>query len=213
MSSLKRRYGVAFFLLLITGMVVMPLQYQRGKGGGDGANYLQEIPMTVGYWQGRDLPLDTKVYEILETQNIIHRQYTSPNGGAILLSIVYYQDTKVDFHAPEACLGGRGERTKKSKKDIVFSDGAEERRIELAELVSKGPGGVLLSYYFYMTEGFWGQNYVQLRLQLAKNKLCRADASGSLIRVSTGVLEAEEQSVDLLISFLTELIPVIEAGQ
>ena len=61
--------------------------------------------------------MDPHVFDILETKSILNREYVS-HAQMVLLSLVYYPETKVDFHAPEACLAGKGIQISKSEKTI-----------------------------------------------------------------------------------------------
>ncbi len=211
MANLKLRYFIAAILLAVTATVVTALQHDSSQDETAGLAKLQQIPMQIGKWRGQDLPLDESVYEILETRAIIHRNYTDDQGNTVLLSIVHYHDTKVDFHAPEACLGGRGERTSKKVKRLALRINNQLFPLEVAEIVASNPNNQSLSYYFYKAGTFMGQNYIKMRLNLAKNSLFHGDKSGSLIRFS-GYFDNDDnqQKVEkLLKSFIQEIIPVI----
>lgn len=198
-------------LLALTLTIVNALQYDSGQDDTAGFTVLQKIPMQIGNWQGRDLPLDVSVYEILETKNIIHRNYTDAQGNTILLSIVYYNDTKVDFHTPEACLGGRGERTSKRVRTLNLKINNQQLALEVAEIISTNPDSYGVSYYFYKAGNFMGQNYIKMRLNLAKNSLFSGDKSGALIRFSGNYYnEADRQKMENLMQLLMQdIMPVI----
>ena len=207
MADLKLRYLIVAILLAATATVVSALQLNSSKDETAELADLQGIPMQIGKWRGQDLSLDESVYEILETRAIIHRNYTDGQGNTVLLSIVHYQDTKVDFHAPEACLGGRGLRTTKTKKKLsVQLKKSKKISLEVAEILSKNNDQQQLSYYFYKSGDFLGQNYIKLRLMIAKNRLVDRDSSGSLIRISTTLNRSEDHASNILLKFLNELL-------
>lgn len=211
MTNLKLRYLIVAVLLLATASIVLALQHNSFQDETAGLAELQKIPMQIGKWKGQDLPLDESVYEILETRAIIHRNYTDDLGNTVLLSIVYYHDTKVDFHAPEACLGGRGERTEKHKKRIMINRGNNSFFLEIAEILASSVNGKSVSYYFYKTGEFMGQNYIKMRFNLAKNSLFGGDRRGSLIRFSVSLgTDGDQSKVEKLIeSFMQQLMPAI----
>jgi len=192
--------------------VAYNLRYDSSQDDETGLAILQTIPMQIGKWKGQDVTLDETVYEILETRAIIHRNYTDNDSNTILLSIVHYNDTKVDFHAPEACLGGLGLSTTKSKKKLSVQ-GKKNKKIslEVAELLSKNNDRQLLSYYFYKSGSFLGQNYIKLRLMIAINRLAQQDSSGSLIRISTTLHKSKDHASNILQNFLKELVMHVDS--
>jgi len=210
-ASLKFQYIILLTLFSLAALLVHVLRYDSHQPNHQDAKATQSIPLNFVQWQGRDLPLDELVYEILETRAIIHREYASGGGEKVFLSIVHYGDTKVDFHAPEACLGGLGLQTIKSEKKINWHDSGIQIKLDVAEMITERPNGQLLTYYFYMTENFFGANYIKMRLNIAKNKITRNKTSGSLVRISTTLEENNrEESEILLLNFLRDIFPLLK---
>jgi len=196
---------------MVTAFVINSLQYDSSQDDETGLAILQAIPMQVGKWKGQDISLDETVYEILETRAIIHRSFTADNGDNIFLSVVHYHDTKVDFHAPEACLGGRGEQTTKITKTITLFSGAQQRTIDIAEIIAVRATGQTLTYYFFKSGQFIGSNYIKMRLSIAANKLARNDTRGSLIRISTTLIPGNEAAAEsVLIDFVEDFFQYIQ---
>jgi len=211
MANLKIRYLIAGILLIVTATLVSALQHDSSQDETVGLVELQKIPMQIGKWQGHDLPLDKRVYDLLETRAIMHRNYIDDKGNTILLSIVYYHDVKVGFHTPEACLGGRGERTSKKLKTMELKLGGKIISLEVAAVTATNHNGQGLSYYFYKTGSFMGQNYIRMRLSLAKNALLSGDKSGALIRF-TGTYRNQDDRRQLeksMQSLMWEMIPIM----
>lgn len=211
MSNLKLRYMIVVILLALTTTVVYGLQYESSRDDEAGLTNLQAIPMQIGeWWQGKDFPLDEMVYDILETRAIIHRSFTGKNGQNVFLSVVHYSDTKVDFHAPEACIGGRGLKTKKTNKTISLLPGEKQTTLDVAEMVTRRETENSLTYYFYKAGQFAGSNYIKMRLSIATNKLFRNDARGTLVRISTTITPGnEEEAGALLVGFLQDFYPYV----
>lgn len=210
MANLKIRYLVVIFLLVVTASVVNGLQYNSSQDAAAGLVNLQKIPMQFDKWQGQDFSLDEMVYDILETKAIIHRSFTAENGDNVFLSIVHYHDTKVDFHAPEACLGGRGVKTMKVTKALSLFSGSKKVSFDVAEIVTMRSDGKTLTYYFFKAGQFFGSDYIKMRLSIAANKLFRNDSRGSLIRVSTTLAPGNKAGAEkLLTGFLEDLLPFI----
>ena len=211
MANLKFRYLIGALFLIITASIVSALQYDSIHDRDSGLSDLQAIPMQIGMWQGQDFPLDEMIYDILETRAIIHRSYVSLNGDNVFLSIVHYHDTKVDFHAPEACLAGRGESTTKTTKTITLLSSAQQRTFDIAEIIVTRATGKTLTYYFFKSGQFIGSNYIKMRLSIAANKLAMNDTRGSLIRISTTLVPGNEAAAEsMLIDFMEGLFPYIQ---
>jgi len=211
MASLKLRYFIALVLLSITACVVKSLQYDSKQDDVAGLAAIRAIPMQLGKWQGHDVPLAEEVYDILETKAILNRNYVSPEGNHIFLSIVHYSDTKVDFHAPEACLGGRGERTTKIVKKIYLTINGKIFPLTIAEVHAQNFDSQSLSYYFYKAGKFMGQSYIKMRLNIAYNRLTKQNKSGSLIRISMPIqltVPEEKQEIRLK-QFMQRLVPFL----
>ena len=213
MKTLKARYLTAVLLLTITAIVVHLLQYNSQYNNTAALETINKIPLRIGVWTGHDAHLDNRVYEILDTKAIIHRAYLSDNGEEVFLSIVHYQDTKVDFHTPEGCLGGSGIEAKKKVKTIAIPTVTGKRDVDIAEIITNNNNFKALVYYFYKTGNFIGQNYIQMRMNIAINKLFRDDSSGSLIRISTPInlndYAGANDAQTTLLNFLSELFPAI----
>lgn len=212
MANLKFRYLIVTLLLTVTASAIYALQYDSSRDDEAGFADLLTIPMQVGKWRGQDFPLDEIVYAILETKAIIHRSYTADNGNNVFLSVVHYHDTKVDFHAPEACIGGRGLKTKKTTKTLTLFPGDQKMTLEIAEMVTtRSDGDQTLTYYFFKAGHFIGSNYIKMRLSIAANKLTRNDTKGSLIRISTTLTPGNEAAAESsLTDFIEDLFPHVQ---
>ncbi len=213
MGNTGKKYIIILVLFALSALVVNYLSYDTFGWTDDGFAAIGRIPHTIGEWRGKDLPLDPSVHELLETRTIIHRNYTL-NGTILLLSVVYYPQTKVDFHAPESCLGGQGIQTKSSSKtiDLHTPEGAAVS-LDINEIVWERGTEESLVYYFYKAGSFVGNSYINLRLALALNKFASAEKSGSLIRVSIPVRFSNYKGAEATLQdFLGALYPyVIEA--
>jgi len=152
------------------------------------------------------------IYDILETKAILHRSYRNNLGKEVFLSLVYYGETKVDFHAPEGCLGGQGVKTKKTPAIIrIKNDSGDRIPLKINKIIQILNSSKTLVYYFYKTGDFVGRNYIILRLNLILNKFKGTKKSGSLIRVSMplSVEDNGKTSHNELESFINSLLPYL----
>jgi EpsI family protein len=209
---MKGRYLTVMVLLVLAAVTARFVGYDTYNNPEQGISAIAQIPLHFGQWQGKDLPLEEKIYEVLETRSIIHRSYSSPSGESVFLSIVYYTETKVDFHAPEGCLAGQGVQVTKEEKVISLHPEGREIQLGLNQLVRREEGTDTLVYYFYKAGKFLGQNYVRLRFNLVVNKLTSEEKSGSLIRVTAPIApgpDGEEKAAATLRNFLEGVYPYL----
>jgi len=210
MQNMQKRYLIVIAIMLLTSVLVHFLSYDTYYEAEAGIRAIKNIPLEFGQWQGKDIPLDERIYEILETRSIINRSYRENNGQKVLLSIVYYPETKVDFHAPEACLAGRGIQISKSAQAITITPNEKKVTINLNRLIRQQGGSDELIYYFYKAGDFFGKNYIKMRFNLALNKFSRKEKNGSLIRVSTPVFGEDYKSASIMLtSFIEDLYPYL----
>jgi len=208
MQRLVRKYLVTIILLLITSILIHYLEYASFDQPDMTQNTLANIPKAFGHWQGTDQPLDPMVYDILETDSIISRTYQS-KGSIVHVSIVYYPETKVDFHAPEACLAGQGRQIHKTTTKIILNSDVSSE-ITVNQLIYETQTSDQLVYYFYKTGDFMGSSYIGLRFKLALNKFRHSRKSGSLIRFSTPIYYSNmSESAEILVAFIDEIMPYI----
>ena len=211
MENIRTRYIILSCILGITALLVSFFSYGVYNDSEAGMCAINKIPLEFGKWHGRDVHLENLVYEVLETKSIIHRTYRSESGKDVFLSIVYYAETKVDLHAPEACLGGKGIFVDKTKKSISLTTHGQLTRIHLNQLVRKQKTHEELIYYFYKAGRFMGESYIKLRFSLAMNKITNQEKSGALIRISTPIAAGDVQkSSEILVDFIAELYPYLQ---
>ena len=210
MESVRNRYLILVALLAIMAIVAYSVSYKTYPYAEKGVLSLTNIPKHIEGYEGKDLPLEESVYELLETRAIMHRIYESGNSRNVFVSIVHYPETKVDFHAPESCLGGQGIEISKSRKSVKIIQGNEEIRINMNQLIWEWENEKVLVYYFYKTGEYLDESYIRLRLNLIINKVRNVRKSGSLIRLSTPINSDNIQEASIILeNFLTALYPFL----
>jgi hypothetical protein len=73
------------------------------------AERLQNVPSTLGDWEGQDVPLEPKKLQIAETAGSLARNYVNRRTGArVALVLVCGRPGPVAVHAPDVCYPGSG---------------------------------------------------------------------------------------------------------
>ena len=73
-------------ILLIASVFSLGL-FRRDMSAHDKLD-VHAFPMKVGEWRGRELPITEKEYGILETRNLISREYIDRSGNKLYLFII-----------------------------------------------------------------------------------------------------------------------------
>jgi hypothetical protein len=86
---------------------------------------------------GKDVPVDEKTYEILETRNVLSRIYENPKGEQIHLLLVGSRKDRRVAHPPEVCYLSYNfiivddEPMVKMLLNLVFDDMAKEKNFNV----------------------------------------------------------------------------------
>jgi len=165
---------------------------------------MADFPMTVGDWQAADIPLSERDYEILETKNLIMRDYKNSKGDSIYLYIIYSENNRKVTHPPELCLTGGG-LTIVDKSSIQLTDNL--RTVKL--LMEKGDARQIVAYWF-RAGSLNTDSYVKQQLKVAFDLLRGKRTSCALIRLSTDIKDNEQDAaLELLKSFTAQIEPLL----
>lgn len=183
MDDLRMRLLLTLILLLcISGVVLL---YSNTNSKPDLKGVLDDISLTFDEWRGENLILSPDIFNILQTQSILVREYRNDKGDKVTLAVIYYPDNQISFHAPEACLGGVGYTIMTEEiKTLKFSGHVS---LQVKKLHYNRNQTHELIYYFYQTNNFISPNYLTFRWQMLLNQLKHKRTNGALIRVSTQV--------------------------
>jgi EpsI family protein len=71
---------------------------------------LQNFPVELNGWHGRDVPLDKEILKVAAVDDHLNRVYRAPDGKLAGLYVGYYksQQTGDVIHSPKNCLPGSG---------------------------------------------------------------------------------------------------------
>ena len=99
-------------LLLIASGVVHGLWTDRWRPGGAPAAWaarLDDVPRTIGDWDGQDLPVEPKHLQVAEAAGCLARAYVHRRTGvAVSVVLVCGRPGPVSVHTPDICFRGNG---------------------------------------------------------------------------------------------------------
>jgi EpsI family protein len=179
------------------------------------AEPLAQFPITVGSWQGRDLPLEPDVIKVAAVNDYLNRQYQTSNAG-LGLYIGYYQSQRQGeaLHSPLFCLPGAGWQPVKTEvTDLqVGSDQAGGRKVN-ALIVERGLDRLLVLYW-YQTFGRVIASEYWRKLFLMQDALISGRTDVALIRITTTIRSRDAQgeagSLDVARPFAEMILPQVQ---
>ncbi len=168
---------------------------------------IRVLPYTIGDWAGKDLKITEKEYRILETRNLISREYTSSTEQKLYLFIIYSETNRSVFHPPEVCLIGSGLKITDKKLEKINTD---KIGFYANKLYFEAANAKDMALYCYKTGNFYTDNYYLQQAHFAFNQLLGKRRGGATIRVSMPLSANEEETVAVLKKFMQEAIRALE---
>jgi EpsI family protein len=194
MQISSRKYLTVIIILSIT---LMPLVYiDKSRGAFLNSNFkFAGLPLEIGEWKGKDVALPERTYKILETRDVIVREYSNPQGEVIALAIVRSANERSAFHPPEICyLGGGVELLDKTVETVDFGG---PYQLKANKLVMQGKGHLEVAWYWFTVGDEFTHNYYIQQCRFILNELIRRrENDGALIRISTPVIDGDLSQAD-----------------
>jgi len=205
MNNFKKRYLLTVLLLLTTAVAVFYIQ--RGSPATATKIDIKTIPIKIGEWQGKDLPIDELTTDILETDAVLLRIYENPKGRQVALAVVYYQDNRVALHLPESCISGAGSFIVKEDVEPIPLPGENDFKANLMQV--KGDKGNQVIVYYFESTGTRTASYKDMRWQRMMNRVRSRSNNGALVRFSTVSSASPEEDLALVKSFMALMSPLL----
>ncbi|KPK41318.1 MAG: hypothetical protein AMJ78_05755 [Omnitrophica WOR_2 bacterium SM23_29] len=191
MGERKDNFIIAIILLGLTALGVLFVTNLKKIPVPE--SKLLDFPMQVGLWSGKNLPMDKRVFEILGTDKVLLREYTSPKNEKVWLAVVYGEQNRQSFHPPEYCYLGGGNVELLDKEKIAIKINKKESMNVNRLLFQMGKYKQLVLYWFTagnkMTE-----NYYKQQIYFVLDEIKYRKSSGTLIRVSTTVINDDTKA-------------------
>lgn len=204
MQISTKRYVIAVALLSVTAFLTFGDYANQSYSG---TLYTRDVPMTIGKWSGRELPMDESTYEILETRDAFSRDYVNPAGERAMLTVVFSQSNRKVSHPPEVCLSGGGwSRIERDIQHVAYGD----RSLRVNRLVLQKGERKQVILYLYKAGEKLTPNYYHQQLNIVLNGMISKNVSSALIRVSCVVYNNDVEKATALAKRLTqEAMPIL----
>jgi len=206
MSGLRMRFTFLIVILFLSSVTVFVLtsDTKEKKKEID----LTKLPLEIGQWKGKDLPVEQNIRDILETNMVMIREYFNKSGVGIVVAVVYYKDSRVALHLPESCLLGFGSvLTERSLLEINIPG---EKNFFANRLQIENSLGKYSVLYFYQAKDFFTASYYKFRLRMLLHKIRGLDKSGALVRFTIFVGDSPFKTKEMLLQeFVGDFAPIL----
>ena len=154
-----------------------------------------QMPVAVGNWQGRSLAVGSRVVEILETDDVSLMEYRRSAGEPVWLAFVAGFGNRAAFHPPEICyVGSHYEVLERGPIQVVL-DGKQQRFMRLVIGQDKKK---YEAWYWFTANKRITPNYYQQQFWLLLDTIHSRHSSGTLVRISTPLDDAQSSHERLL---------------
>ena len=171
------------------------------------------IAHDFGPWHGEDVQLDERTYEILETRNVLYREYrTQPDSPRVDLCIVFSQANRKAPHPPEVCYTGAGAHVdRRPPETLEWPRTGQPIQGNSLLVMHRQSREVVL--YWYLAGSRLMTSYYGQQLAIMWAQLTGRPSQSALIRFSTPIVnESSDQAMVRLRSFALTTLPVILDG-
>ncbi len=172
---------------------------------------LEDFPFSVGDWRGTPYLVEDRVKEILDTEYILSRDYASPQGEHVYLSLVYYPDNKIGFHNPESCNTGVGMKVLEERivPITVTPAGGKQEQIDLNMLVLGYTEPVRVIYYFYLSGDRMTGKYSNFRWEMLQQQMQFKRPSGAQVQLHVPARGNVDSTRDVVTRYMNSLAPAL----
>lgn len=199
-------FVVIVAMLAVTGIFSSQM-FLREKTSHDKVD-IRVFPYTIGEWKGEDTEVTEREYEILETRNLISREYVNPSNKKIWLFIIYSETNRAVFHPPEMCLLGSGLNMINKTREDMDSKG---RKISVNKLYLGKDDYRELTLYCYKAGDLYTSNFYLQQAYLITHQIFGRPLAGATIRVSMPLDRDEQAVLADMKDFLKESVQALES--
>jgi EpsI family protein len=168
---------------------------------------VRKFPYVIGEWKGKNIPLSERDYDILETRNLILREYSNAKNETLYLFLIYSETNRSVFHPPEVCMIGSGMSITDKVTETIVTPGTS---FPANKLYAEEKGLKQIILYSYKAGKFYTDNFYLQQVHFVFNQLFGKHKGGATIRVSMPILKSEEETTAILKNFLQQTIGILE---
>lgn len=172
---------------------------------------LNTFPTRIGEWKGTESRFDQQVYDVLGVDDSFLADYVASDGRLVNLYIGFYQSQREGelIHSPKHCMPGGGWNITLTRLVEIDMPGTNPGKAKVIKLVlQKGKEKQVSLYWFQARGRILSSEYMQ-KIYLVWDSIFRNRTDESFIRLISPVLNSEEETLESLIGFAQELVPLL----
>ena len=200
----RRRFGLALVLVCAVAAVSLAL---RRPVAMQAQVRTDQFPHQVAQFDGHDLPLTDRQYALLESRDVLFREYRSAQGEWILACVAVAGSNRKVAHPPEICYRGQGWSIN-SIDTIAVPLAGHERPVQRL-VIQKGDEQHLV-YSWYRVGPVETPSYLWQQWLGLWEDVTRSGAPSALLRFSTHLSPTEAAAEDRLRRWVGEFLPLAE---
>jgi len=167
------------------------------------------FPAKIAEYESKEIVLDDEIFVLLETDNIIMREYSKPGEPPILFYLIFDPEATKASDPPENCL--RGDDRVITSKTVESLSERSEADFKVNRLIVEKNADKHLYVYWFIAGDKFTHSYFRQRLELMGASLRRNPLSGGQVRISTMVLRGNEaEALERLELFIQESLPFLD---
>ncbi len=196
---------VVIGILALSATVTVSVSYSARET--DRAISVASIPKTIEDWEGIDIEIDERTYDLLETRNVMMRQYTRKGEAPVVLCIVMSEQNRTALHPPEVCYEGDGYEILDKKAAITSANPGVMPTAN--RMVLSKEGRRQLVFYWYKTGAAYTHSFYKQQWDGFIGQLLKSGNPSMLIRISTPLYPDETESDQRIERFAKILLPAL----
>ena len=201
---MKKQWIVSALLLSIVGTISFHF-YQMQRVEKD-VRDIREIPMQIGEWRAKDVPVSDHDYEILETRNLVLREYQNKKRESIHLFVIYSETNRRVCHPPVVCLIGSGVTVTKAAKESLSIAG---KILPVNRLVAGSGKDEHLVLYWYTMGKEITEDYLTQQIRWVAKQAMGKGVGGAMVRIMIPISGSEAEALERGKQFIKELLPIL----
>jgi EpsI family protein len=166
---------------------------------------------SVKDWYAQNPETAKAVFENLETEDTIYREYKDVSGNSIDLVIVYSPHNRKVVHPPDICFQGGGwQQQIKDARATPFSLALGLDRVN--RLVLDRGGQKQIALYWYKSGNHQMSSFMKQQVGYLINSVLRRERGSALIRLSTYADSADKvaEKTQQLEAFAKQVVPLVD---
>lgn len=156
--------GICALVLLLGSGIVHRLwtgAWSASHEPAESAARLENVPMTIGDWEGQNVEIDHKELEIAEIVGHVSRHYVQRGTGKeVMIFLVCGRPGPICVHTPDVCLSGAGYEVVGKTNRFTREAGedtpaAEFIQAKMSKATRTGAPQRLRIYWAWKAQGSW----------------------------------------------------------